>query len=84
MGHSLNMKIAISIPDKLFHKVDQYAKSQGFSRSELFAKAIAQYLVVHPSDHITRQLNEIYSSETSELNEILSIMQFSSIKKEDW
>lgn len=78
------MKTAISIPDKLFHKVDQYAKSHGFSRSELFAKAVAQYLEVHPSDHITRQLNEVYSSESSKLHEILSIMQFSSLEKEKW
>ena len=78
------MKTAISIPDKLFRKVDQYAKNYGYSRSELFAKAVAQYLEMHPSDHITKQLDEIYSSEPAELNKTLSSMQFSSIKKEEW
>ena len=78
------MKTAISIPDKLFQKVDQYARSHGFSRSELFAKAVAQYLELHPSDHITEELNKVYSSESSELHQTLLRMQFSSIEKEEW
>ncbi|MFN2353101.1 MAG: CopG family ribbon-helix-helix protein [Desulfopila sp.] len=78
------MKTAISIPDNLFRKADQYAKYHGLSRSELFAKAVEQYLEIHPSDHITKQLNEVYSSEKAELNEMLSTMQISSIEKEEW
>ena len=78
------MKTAISIPDKLFREVDQYAKSHGYSRSQLFAKAVAQYLELHPSDHITKQLNEVYSSVPAELNDTLSAMQSSSIEKEEW
>jgi metal-responsive CopG/Arc/MetJ family transcriptional regulator len=78
------MKTAISIPDKLFKAADQYAKSHGFSRSQLYAKAVAQFLEQHPSDHITKQLNEIYSTESAKLNETISTMQFSSIEKEEW
>ncbi len=84
LGYTQIMKTAISIPDKLFRKVDQYAQKHGYSRSELFAKAVAQYLEMHPSDHITKQLDEIYSSEPAELNKTLSNMQLSSIKKEEW
>ncbi len=83
-GYTVNMKTAISIPDNLFRAVDQYAKSHGFSRSKLFAEAVAEYLKQHPADHITKQLNEVYSSEPTELNETLSTMQFSSIEKEEW
>jgi metal-responsive CopG/Arc/MetJ family transcriptional regulator len=78
------MKTAISLPDNLFRKVDQYATSHGCSRSELFAKAVAQYLEEHPSDHITKQLDEVYASGQAELNATLSAMQFSSIEKEEW
>ncbi len=78
------MKTAISIPDRLFKAADQYAKSHGFSRSHVFAKAIAQFLEQHPSDHITKQLNEIYSEESAKLNETISTMQFNSIEKEEW
>jgi metal-responsive CopG/Arc/MetJ family transcriptional regulator len=78
------MKTAISIPDNLFIVADQYAKSHGVSRSQLYAKAVAQFLEQHSSDHITKQLNEVYSSEPAKLNETLSTMQFTSIEKEEW
>ncbi|PIP43814.1 MAG: hypothetical protein COX17_04895 [Deltaproteobacteria bacterium CG23_combo_of_CG06-09_8_20_14_all_60_8] len=78
------MKTAISIPDNLFREVDLYAKNHGFSRSQLFAKAVAQYLEVYPSDRITKQLNAVYSSKPAALDETLASMQFSSIEKEEW
>jgi metal-responsive CopG/Arc/MetJ family transcriptional regulator len=78
------MKTAISIPDKLFKAADQYAKSHGVSRSQLYAKAVALFLEQHPSDHITRQLDEIYSTESAKLDDAVSTMQFSSIEKEEW
>lgn len=78
------MKTAISIPDKLFKAADQYAKSHGFSRSKLYAEAVAKFLEQHPADHITKQLNEVYSGESASLNETISTMQFTSIEKEEW
>lgn len=78
------MKTAISIPDKLFKAADQYARSHGFSRSQLYAKALAHFLEQHPSDHITKQLDAIYSTESAKLNDTLSTMQFNSIEKEEW
>jgi len=83
-GYTLIMKTAISIPDNLFRAADEYAKSHGFSRSKLFAEAVAQYLKQHPLDHITKQLDVVYSSEPAELNETISAVQFSSIEKEEW
>lgn len=78
------MKTAISIPDKLFSAADHFAKSHGFSRSQLFAEAVHQYLEQHSSDHITKQLDEVYSSEPAKVDEALSKIQFSSIEKEEW
>jgi metal-responsive CopG/Arc/MetJ family transcriptional regulator len=78
------MKTAISLPDNLFRAVDQYAKSHGYSRSQLFAKAVAQFIEQHPSDHITKQLNAVYSAEDAKLNDTLSKMQYSSIEPEKW
>ncbi len=78
------MKTAISIPDKLFQAADQYAKNHGFSRSNLYAKAVAQFLEQHPTDYITKQLNEVYSDKSSKLDKTLSTMQFNSIEKEIW
>ncbi len=83
-GYTVFMKTAISIPDNLFKNADNYAKSHGFSRSQLYAKAIAHYLENHPADHITKQLDALYSQKSSKLNNTLSAMQFMSVKKEEW
>ena len=84
IGGVILMKTAISIPDKLFIAADQYAKNHGFSRSNLYAKAVAKFLEQHPDDHITNQLNKVYANQNSKLNKTLSSMQFNSIEKEKW
>ena len=78
------MKTAISIPDKLFVAADQYAKNHGYSRSNLYAKAISQFLEQHPADHITNQLNKVYKAKNSKLNSTVSSLQFYSMEKEEW
>ena len=42
------MKTAISIPGRLFNAAEHYAKAHGFSRSNLYAKAIAHFLEQQP------------------------------------
>lgn len=78
------MKTAISIPDKLFQSADQYAKSHGVSRSNLYARAVAQFLATHSTDHITKQLDEVYSSQSAVINSTISSLQVSSLEKEEW
>ncbi len=78
------MKTAISIPDKLFQSADQYARSHGVSRSNLYTRAVSQFLETHSTEHITKQLNEVYSSQSSEINSTISSLQFSSLEKEEW
>lgn len=83
-SYTQTMKTAISIPDTLFREAELYAKSRGFSRSELFSKAVAQFLEANPSDLTTQQLDTVYASEPAKLNKALANMQFSSIEKEEW
>lgn len=78
------MKTAISIPDELFQSADQYARNHGVSRSSLYTLAVAQFLKTHSTEHITRQLNEIYAKESSKINSTISSLQFSSLEKEEW
>ncbi len=78
------MKTAISIPDKLFVAADRYAASHNLSRSNLYAKAVALFLEQNPSDHITKQLDKVYSNQDSKLDKTVSSMQYNSIEKEEW
>ncbi|MCI5132204.1 MAG: ChpI protein [Candidatus Electrothrix sp. EH2] len=78
------MKTAVSIPNKLFDAADNYAKKHGFSRSHLYAKALATFLEQHPADYITDQLNKVYSDESSQLDQVVFDMQMNTIEKEEW
>ena len=38
------METAISLPEKLFIRAEEYAKKHGLSRNELYAKAVSEYI----------------------------------------
>jgi len=80
------MKTAISIPDPLFKAAERMAERFGISRSELFRRAIREFLGNHENRGVTEALNEVYGSEheTVKLDELLERMQASSILEEEW
>lgn len=79
------MKTAISIPDALFDAAEQFAQRIGISRSELYQKALANYLSARRDESITETLNEVYAdSDTVGLDRSLATMQLDSIPDEDW
>ncbi len=78
------MKTAISIPDPIFHSAEIMAHQLAISRSELFTKAISEYLETHKYQDVTESLNQVYTEVSSSLDEKLTEMQFYSIEKEIW
>ncbi|TGN17388.1 ChpI protein [Leptospira idonii] len=53
------MKTAISIPDDLFILAEKTAKKLGIPRSQLFAKALEEFIQNHSKDYITARLNQV-------------------------
>ena len=82
----MSMKTAISIPDKVFEAAEKAAKRLGVSRSELYVNAIQEYLAQHSDEHVTEELNNIYSSSKvdGQLDSILRKMQSSSLNGNEW
>jgi metal-responsive CopG/Arc/MetJ family transcriptional regulator len=78
------MKTAISLPDDLFESADELADKLGLSRSELYARAVAEYLAKHEGSDITAQLNKVYADEDSRLPSELRKAQFRSIGAAEW
>jgi len=66
------MKTAISIPDTLFNEAEITAKQLGLARSQLYVKAIREFIEHHNKDKITQKLNALYShaENTEALTEI--------------
>lgn len=78
------MKTAISIPDSIFQAAENLAQRLGLSRSELYVKAMNDYLKSHKNQDVTKILNEIYGSVDSSIGEDDFSMQIRSIPKENW
>ena len=78
------MKTAISIPDEVYHSADQLAKRLGMSRSELYSKAVSDYINAHKNEAVTKALNRIYAEEKSEIDPAINVMQLRSLPKESW
>ena len=80
----LHMKTAISIPDTLFNSAEDLAKRLGVSRSELYSKAVEEFLKRNKNQGVTDKLNEVYCEESNSLDDELYSMQSQSIGKDEW
>ena len=54
------------------------------SRSQLYTKAVEEYLKEFQNQSVTKKLNEIYSAESSRLECVDETLQYSSLQKDEW
>jgi hypothetical protein len=80
------MKTAISIPDAVFEEAERLAKRRGWSRSELYSNAVAEYVKGERFLGVRDRLDAVYGedSEASALDPLLERAQFGSLSKEEW
>lgn len=76
------MKIAVSLPDDLFRQAEAAARRLRVSRSELYAKAIAEFLKREDGSAITQRLNEVYSRSPATLDSRLHRANLKSLKRD--
>ena len=77
------MKTAISIPDEVFDAAEALAEELGMSRSELYSRAVADYVATRRGEDVTRKLNEVYSTIEARLDSELEALQLASLADED-
>jgi metal-responsive CopG/Arc/MetJ family transcriptional regulator len=78
------MKTAISLPDPLFKSGDQLARRLGVSRSELYARALAEFVAKHKASQYTERLNAVYDAEESHLDASTITAQAQALPRESW
>jgi metal-responsive CopG/Arc/MetJ family transcriptional regulator len=78
------MKVAISVPDLVFHAAEVLASNLNKSRSQLYAEALANYVNTHSAHDVTQRLNAVYEHESSKLDAAWSVAQARSLKHETW
>ncbi|MGO9037255.1 MAG: hypothetical protein ACLPX1_08080 [Steroidobacteraceae bacterium] len=80
------MKTAISIPDAIFEEAERVAKRRGVSRSELYAKAVDEYVKSERFLGVRERLDAVYGrgGEASRLDAPLAAVQSESLDQDDW
>ncbi|MEA2325786.1 MAG: hypothetical protein QOE68_745 [Thermoanaerobaculia bacterium] len=71
------MKVTVSVPDALFEKVEQLAARLGLSRRRLYTLALERFV---EDETITANINEVYATESSNLDPIFQSIQSRSVK----
>jgi predicted transcriptional regulator len=51
------MKTAVSIPDDVFEEAEQLARRTKRSRSEVYSRALAEYVARHAPDRVTEAMD---------------------------
>jgi antitoxin MazE6 len=63
------VKTAISLPEPLFERANAFAQRQKISRSQLFTRAVEEFLRRHDSQALLEVLNRVYEDHTPALEE---------------
>ena len=58
-SYTPGMKTAVSVPDRIFHAAEQYARRAEKSRSQLYSDALAEYLARHAPNEVTEAMNRV-------------------------
>jgi hypothetical protein len=53
------MKVAVFVPDDLFERADEVASRLGLNRSQLYTRAIQEFLGAQDADPVTQRLDEL-------------------------
>jgi metal-responsive CopG/Arc/MetJ family transcriptional regulator len=53
------MKIAISVPDDIFNEAEILAQRLNTSRSELYSRALTEFVGHHAPERVTERMNQV-------------------------
>jgi metal-responsive CopG/Arc/MetJ family transcriptional regulator len=78
------MRTAIYIPDDIFKTAERIARRLKISRSELYARAVKEYIAELDAESTTEKLNTLYAREDSKLDSVFSQVQKRALQDEEW
>ena len=82
-GYTAIVKVAVSIPDPLFRRVERLVRRRKMSRSQLYAEALERLVDVEDDGRITRRLDAVYDAQDSRLDAGLLAAQAEALR-EQW
>jgi metal-responsive CopG/Arc/MetJ family transcriptional regulator len=84
-GYTPGMKTAISIPDDVFQEAERVAAELKQSRSQLYSRAVREYVTRHSVDKVTAALDAVYATEPDESElEFLRLAAQRTLERSEW
>ena len=83
-GYTIGMKTAVSIPDPVYQDAERLAKRLNTSRSELYARALAQFIGDHAPDRVTEALNAVVDATDTASDEFVQAAARRMIDRAEW
>jgi hypothetical protein len=78
------MKVAISVPDPIFHGAEMLALALNKPRSQMYAEALERYVHTHRARNVTQRINVICERESTALDPAFAAAQFGTLTRETW
>jgi metal-responsive CopG/Arc/MetJ family transcriptional regulator len=78
------VKTAISIPDDVFEDAERLASRLQTSRSQLYARAIAEFVARHDDDRITSLMNQVVDEVGGAADDFVRESTRQSLRRVEW
>lgn len=83
-SYTFGMKTAVSVPDEVFDEAEHLAKRLKISRSELYAKALAEFVSRHAPDAVTESFNRVCAEIQSEPDPVFQRAARKVLENSEW
>jgi len=78
------MKTAISIPDDVFEEAERLADRLQTSRSQLYARAVAEFVARHDDDRVQAAMNAVVDEAGPALDEFIREAARQRLRRVEW
>ncbi len=78
------MKTAVSIPDDVFEEADRLARRLQTSRSQLYARALAEFVARHDDDRVTAAMDRAIDEIGSQSDQFTHEAARKTLRKMEW
>ena len=78
------MKIAVSVPDDVFEEAERLARRTKRSRSEVYSRALAEYVARHAPDRVTEAMDRTLAEIGEPTDQFVRVASQRVLKRADW
>ena len=83
-GYTTGMKTAVSIPDDVFEDAERLASRLRTSRSQLYARALAEFVARHDDDRVTSLMDQAVREAGGEADAFVQAAAQQSLQRFEW